>query len=219
MATANQSLLPVHELMALLEDWRIEPNDAQRERLRASLGRVLAAYGGRGVRLRLRSPNMPELDLASGSLAGPGDGDEPATSATDLAVEPMSTGEALLWTDGEPDTVAAVRAALQLAVDSIWSKQEARLRRRQLEALDLAVRGIAGVLPAERVLQLIVDRVRDLVDAQYAALGIVGPFGRIEQFVTSGLTDEQRRRIGTLPRGLGLLGLIIREDRDRKSVV
>jgi len=213
MATANQSLLPVHELMALLEDWRIEPNDAQRERLRASLGRVLAAYGGRGVRLRLRSPNMPELDLASGSLAGPGDGDEPATSATDLAVEPMSTGEALLWTDGEPDAVAALRAALQLAVDSIWSKQEARLRRRQLEALDLAVRGIAGVLPAERVLQLIVDRVRDLVDAQYAALGIVGPFGRIEQFVTSGLTDEQRRRIGTLPRGLGLLGLIIREDR------
>lgn len=84
--------------------------------------------------------------------------------------------------------------------------------RRQLEALDLAVRGIAGVLSVERVLQLIVDRVRDLVEAQYAALGIVGAFGQIEQFVTSGLPDDERARIGDLPRGHGMLGLIMRED-------
>lgn len=213
MATANQSLLPVHEFMVLLEQWRDEPGDAQRERLDESLGRVLAAYGGRGVRLKVRSPNLPELDLAGGSLVGTSDGDAPASAATDLGVAPMARGEALLWADGEPAAVKSIAAALQMAIDSIWSKHEARLRRRQLEALDLAVRGIAGVLSAEIVLQLIVDRVRDLVDAEYAALGIVGSFGKIEQFVTSGLTDEQRARIGALPRGLGLLGLIIREDR------
>src|SRR6266516_3082476 len=39
-------------------------------------------------------------------------------------------------------------------------------------ALDEAVRGISGVLEIEEVLQLIVDRVRDLVGAQYAALGL-----------------------------------------------
>jgi signal transduction histidine kinase len=82
-----------------------------------------------------------------------------------------------------------------------------------LAALDAAVRGISGVLDLERVLQLIVDRVRELVDARYAALGIVDEGGTITEFVTSGITAEERRAIGELPRGRGLLGLIIRENR------
>jgi signal transduction histidine kinase len=82
-----------------------------------------------------------------------------------------------------------------------------------LQALDAAVRGISGVLDVEQVLQLIVDGVRDLVAAQYAALGIVDEAGLITQFVTSGITAEQRQAIGDLPRGHGLLGLIIRENR------
>jgi signal transduction histidine kinase len=79
--------------------------------------------------------------------------------------------------------------------------------------LDAAVRGIAGLAPLDEVLQIIVDRVRPLVGAQYAALGIVDPTGRIERFITSGIDDETRRRIGPLPEGRGLLGLIIRENR------
>ena len=46
-----------------------------------------------------------------------------------------------------------------------------------LGALDAAVRGISGVLDVGQVLQLIVDRVRELVAAQYAALGIVDEAG------------------------------------------
>jgi signal transduction histidine kinase len=82
-----------------------------------------------------------------------------------------------------------------------------------VEALDAAVRGISGVLDVDQVLQLIVDRVRELVSARYAALGIVDDTGRITQFITSGITAEERRAIGDLPRGRGLLGLIIRENR------
>ena len=82
-----------------------------------------------------------------------------------------------------------------------------------LQALDAAVRGISRVLDVEDVLQLIVDRVRELVAAQYAALGIVDEAGLITQFITSGITVEQRQAIGDLPRGHGLLGLIIRENR------
>jgi len=82
-----------------------------------------------------------------------------------------------------------------------------------LQALDAAVRGISGLLDVEQVLQLIVDRVRELVAAQYAALGIVDEAGLITQFITSGITAAQRRAIGDLPRGHGLLGLIIRENR------
>ena len=80
-------------------------------------------------------------------------------------------------------------------------------------ALDAAVREIAGLAPVDDVLQVIVDRVRPLVGAQYAALGIVDPGGRIERFITSGMDDDTRRRIGALPKGHGLLGLIIHENR------
>ncbi len=82
-----------------------------------------------------------------------------------------------------------------------------------LEALDAATRAIAGVLDLDAVLQLIVDRVCELADATYAALGIVDRFGGIERFITVGVSPEERARIGPPPRGHGLLGLIIREGR------
>lgn len=82
-----------------------------------------------------------------------------------------------------------------------------------IEALDAATRAIAEVLDLETVLQLIVDRVRVLVDARYAALGIADVQGHIERFITSGLTREERAAIGPLPQGHGLLGVIIRENR------
>jgi two-component system, NarL family, sensor histidine kinase DevS len=80
-------------------------------------------------------------------------------------------------------------------------------------ALDAAVRGIAGLASVDDVLQVVVDRVRPLVGAEYAALGIVDADGRIERFITSGMDDATRRAIGPLPEGHGLLGLIIRENR------
>ena len=81
----------------------------------------------------------------------------------------------------------------------------------ELEALVEATRAIAEVLDVEAVLRLIVESVRDLVGAEYAALGIVDSTGRIERFITVGVTTEERARIGSPPRGHGLLGLIIRE--------
>jgi signal transduction histidine kinase len=82
-----------------------------------------------------------------------------------------------------------------------------------LAAVDEAARAIAGVLGVDDVLQVIVDRVRELVDARYAALGIVGIDGRIERFITAGIDSRGRALIGAPPRGRGLLGLIIREGR------
>jgi signal transduction histidine kinase len=82
-----------------------------------------------------------------------------------------------------------------------------------LVAFSAAVRGIAGLTSVDDALQIIVDGVRPLVGAEYAALGIVDTDGRIEKFITSGMDDETRARIGALPEGHGLLGLIIRENR------
>ena len=83
----------------------------------------------------------------------------------------------------------------------------------RLAALEAATRAVAAELDIDRVLGLIVDRVRELVGARYAALGIADPRGRIERFITSGIAPEARAAIGGVPQGHGLLGLIIREGR------
>jgi signal transduction histidine kinase len=114
---------------------------------------------------------------------------------------------------GDRQMAASLANAVELGLVAARARATADHATAQLAALDQAVRGISGVLDVERVLQLIVDRVRDLVQAQYAALGIVDARGAIERFITSGIGDEERRRIGELPRGRGLLGLIIRENR------
>jgi signal transduction histidine kinase len=82
-----------------------------------------------------------------------------------------------------------------------------------LAAVDDAARAIASLSAVDDVLQLIVARVRTLVDAEYAALGIVGIDGRIERFITEGIDPHTRALIGPPPHGRGLLGLIIREGR------
>ena len=80
-------------------------------------------------------------------------------------------------------------------------------------ALETAIRAVAGLLSVDEVLQVIVEQVRPLVGARYAALGIVDTEGVMERFITSGIDDATRARIGAPPRGHGFLGLIVRENR------
>ena len=68
-------------------------------------------------------------------------------------------------------------------------------------------------LSLEAVLQRLVEAAAELTQAQYGALGVLGADGRIAQFVTTGITPEQRARIGDLPTGHGILGLLISEAR------
>jgi signal transduction histidine kinase len=105
----------------------------------------------------------------------------------------------------------AGRPAANACYPRTVARADSRLE--QLAALDVATRAIAGVLPLSEVLQLIADQVRELAGAEYAALGTVDDAGTIERFITSGLSDAARARIGALPRGRGLLGLIIRDAR------
>src|SRR4029077_20222303 len=71
------------------------------------------------------------------------------------------------------------------------------------DALDAATRAIAGLVSADDVLQVIVDQVRPLVGARYAARGTVDEHGVIERFITSGMSSATRASIGALPRGHG----------------
>ena len=61
------------------------------------------------------------------------------------------------------------------------------------------------------LLQAVVDSSRDLLGAKYAALGVIGHEGRLDEFVHSGMDDDVVERIGALPRGKGILGLLITE--------
>jgi signal transduction histidine kinase len=79
-------------------------------------------------------------------------------------------------------------------------------------AFETATRAIAELHSVDDVLRVIVDQVRPLVGAQYAALGIVDADGVMERFITVGIDAATRARIGPLPRGHGLLGLIVREN-------
>jgi signal transduction histidine kinase len=89
----------------------------------------------------------------------------------------------------------------------------ARVRRRFEQLLDAGLTiHQEHALPA--VLQRIVDAAREVVGARYAALGVFDERGdALQEFVTSGVTPEDARRIGALPSGRGLLGLVIRERR------
>lgn len=88
-------------------------------------------------------------------------------------------------------------------------RQEAALRR-QLDALNSASLAFAAELSLPTLLQRIADTARELTGARYAALGVASETGDgLVDFITSGITEDQRRRMGELPRGHGLLGLIL----------
>jgi len=70
---------------------------------------------------------------------------------------------------------------------------------------------VAGELSLPVVLRQIVGAARDLVGARYAALGVLGRDGELRQFVHAGVDEELVGRIGELPRGRGILGLLIRK--------
>ncbi|MDP3912097.1 MAG: GAF domain-containing sensor histidine kinase [Gemmatimonadales bacterium] len=87
--------------------------------------------------------------------------------------------------------------------------ETARVRER-FERLLAAGVAIYGHHDLPHVLQQVVDAAREVVGARYAALGVLDESRTgLVQFVTSGLDDDARRRIGDLPRGRGLLGHVI----------
>jgi signal transduction histidine kinase len=84
----------------------------------------------------------------------------------------------------------------------------------RLRGLLDAVVALAGDLSLDSVLQRIVTTASELVGARFGALGVLAVAGaeddrRLREFVTYGLTAQEREQIGDLPRGHGLLGLII----------
>jgi signal transduction histidine kinase len=75
-----------------------------------------------------------------------------------------------------------------------------------------------GLLVEQRdvdaVLQELLDVAREVTGARYAAVGILDASRlELERFITTGVDERTHRRIGALPRGNGILGLLIEEPR------
>ena len=93
---------------------------------------------------------------------------------------------------------------------SAADRESTRVRRALVEA-GLA---LGSALSLAQVLQILVDMARELVDARYAALGVINAEGTgLSDFATSGMSTEVRARIGSPPKGKGILGLLITDAR------
>jgi signal transduction histidine kinase len=194
----NPTGLPLPPLIAALRGDAVGVGDA--------LGGLADHLGLVGIRLQLEDADpLPSMTAGWGTLA------DAASGAPEPVPSPHGDDLGRAWVEGPAEARAEGLAAIISAVQAAQAHRRADRAEAHLAGLDQALHGIAGAAASGATLQLIVERVRELAGAQYAALGLVGDDGKIEQFLTSGLDDEGRRRIGSLPEGHGLLGAIIRE--------
>ena len=71
---------------------------------------------------------------------------------------------------------------------------------------------LSSELSLDALLQQLVDTAAKITGARYGALGVIDRTGAaLESFVTSGIDDDTRAAIGELPKGRGILGVLIRE--------
>ena len=116
---------------------------------------------------------------------------------------------------GEPEQqwLASMGAQIGMAIENSHLYGAARRRTEQLAALNEASLSLTSELSLQSVLQKVVDLSRQVVQARYGALGVLNEQGRIQEFITSGISPKERKRIGNSPEGKGLLGLIMKEGR------
>ena len=86
----------------------------------------------------------------------------------------------------------------------------------RLQELHSEILRLIGLLAPHKneqsLLQEGIDALTALIGARYGAVGIMDEAGSLKQFVYTGVTPEQVKRIGPLPEGRGLLGVVIRQD-------
>ncbi|MFE7777464.1 GAF domain-containing sensor histidine kinase [Streptomyces sp. NPDC057445] len=85
-----------------------------------------------------------------------------------------------------------------------------------LAAVSTALLAMSRHLEVRDVLKTIVASARELLDAEYAALGVPDDHGGFAQFVVDGVSDEQWRAIGPLPRQHGILAAMLRDARTER---
>lgn len=83
--------------------------------------------------------------------------------------------------------------------------------RDRLDGLVEAMLTVTSGLELDETLRTIVHTAIELIDARYGALGVRGTEHELVQFVYEGIDEETRCKIGPLPQGRGVLGVLIDE--------
>lgn len=94
----------------------------------------------------------------------------------------------------------------------LWrAERETGRRARLLAAVNEASLALSSDLDLGSVLQRVVDLSCEVTGARYGALAMLNDEERIAQFLTAGMSQEERNKIGHFPEGKGLLGVVIRQ--------
>lgn len=109
------------------------------------------------------------------------------------------------------------RCILTVMLHDVTERKQVEAEREKLiaalKALSEAAQAITSELSLEPVLQKIAEAARTLSNAKYAALGIHDGQGSLSRFITVGVSQADQAKIGALPTGRGLLGLLLRQGR------
>lgn len=123
-------------------------------------------------------------------------------------------GDLLLWQrlllDG---IVVAGILVFSAVIFRVVNRIQDRLEHRNRELLALHAAGlhVASELSLQIVLDKVVEQAKNLIGAKYGALSVIDRDGNIKEFITSGVTTEERAAIGPPPVGHGVLAVSLIE--------
>lgn len=83
----------------------------------------------------------------------------------------------------------------------------------RLPGLIEAAAGVVGEVDLEHVLDRLLTEAVNATGARYGALGVLGPHGVLSEFRHVGISEREAAEIGSLPRGYGVLGTVVTENR------
>jgi signal transduction histidine kinase len=115
----------------------------------------------------------------------------------------MNDGDSAFAALGRPGLVGSIQTQLEELLGS----------RDQMERLLRVVVGLASDLDLDATLHRIVTAAMELTGAGYGALGVLGADGTLVSFLHSGMDASTTARIGHLPVGKGVLGVLLDEPR------
>ena len=115
-------------------------------------------------------------------------------------------------TTADPSTWIRARGASRLRLQELRENMSQQTPVDRLRVLVDAGIALSSELSLDALLQQLVETAAQLTGARYAALGVIDSTGQgLERFLTTGIDPETHAAIGDLPRGRGILGVLIRD--------
>lgn len=139
------------------------------------------------------------------------------------STRPPSPGHPARWQgeqatnpDGECDVRPLRDTLSQLRLRELLGEVQDRIEqivegRDRLDGLVDAMLVVTSGLDLAATLRAIVHTAIELIDARYGALGVRGHDDELTEFIYEGIDEDVRQKIGPLPQGRGVLGVLIDE--------